>query len=118
MNKRKLIVLMTNNMPVWLQSDAERLYFDEIIKTSMIPNVPMPTDFITVSQVAQQMGVHLSHDDLITVKQIVKSMYKELYGTDPPKYTQWVGGEGITAYSYMERDRQLVLDALDENDNL
>jgi hypothetical protein len=69
---------------------------------------------ISISQVAQEMGKRLSHGQSIQIGSAVSKRYKDKYGADPPKHSQWVDGAERKVNSYTERDRDIVMDALKE----
>ena len=63
---------------------------------------------ISVSQVAQELGVRLSHSDSITIGRALASQYREQHGEPPSKHRQWVDGAEREVNSYTERDRHLA----------
>ncbi len=73
---------------------------------------------ISVSQVAQEMGKRLNHRQLVRAGGIVARKYRELHGAEQAKHSQWVDGEERKVNSYTERDRELVVEALQEMDIL
>ena len=125
--------LMTSINPNWMQSEVRfRLQTEDMIKNIISPtpilaiandpavpaitNGPIPntTASISVSQIAQELGKRLNHGQLIRAGGVVARKYRELYGADPAKHSQWVDGAERKVNSYTERDRGLVVEALRE----
>ena len=69
---------------------------------------------ISVSQVAQEIGARLSHGQRIQIGSAVAKRYREKYGSEPPKHSQWVDGAERKVNSYTERDRAMVVEVLHE----
>ena len=109
--------LMTSLNPEWKSDTRLRLQIEDSMKTAMfggqqalITNGDSLTTSrsISVSQVAQELGVRLKHSDSIAIGKALASQYREQYGEPPSKHRQWVDGAEREVNSYTERDRQLV----------
>ena len=69
---------------------------------------PIATRSISVSQVAQELGMRLNHSDSIAIGKVIAAQYREQHGEPPSKHRQWVDGVEREVNSYTERDRHLV----------
>jgi hypothetical protein len=70
---------------------------------------------LPISSVARDMGITLTHDQLIKVGATVARLYRDKHHAEPPKkHTQWGDERRINAYT--EADRDLIVTALDQLD--
>ena len=109
--------LMTSLNPDWKNDARLRLQIEDSMKTAMfggqqalITNgeFPATSRSISVSQVAQELGVRLNHSDSITIGRALASEYRKEHSEPPSKHRQWVDGAEREVNSYTERDRHLV----------
>jgi hypothetical protein len=109
--------LMTSLNPDWKNDARLRLQIEDSMKTAMfggqqalITNGESHTSSrsISVSQVAQELGVRLNHSDSITIGRALVSEYRKEHSEPPSKHRQWVDGAEREVNSYTERDRHLV----------
>ena len=109
--------LMTSLNPEWKSDTRLRLQIEDSMKTAMFGGQqalitngesPATSRSISVSQVAQELGVRLKHSDSIAIGKTLASQYREQYGEPPSKHRQWVDGAEREVNSYTERDRHLV----------
>jgi len=108
--------------PIWADDARLRLQTEDWLKniafnsgTPAITNGGAEVNkSISVSQVAQEMGVRLTHGQLVQIGSAVARKYREKYNAEPPKHSQWVDGAERKVNSYTERDRTMVVDALRE----
>jgi hypothetical protein len=80
---------------------------------------PAPTSYrfdpaasITVSGVAQAMGVRLQPGDAAAIGKAAKRAYAAKHGVDPERHKQWVDGAERLVCSYTEADRSLLEEAV------
>ncbi len=125
--------LMTSISPNWMQTDVRfRLQTEDMIKNIIAPTpalaiakgvvpaiangpvAPNASASISISQVAQEMGKRLNHGQSIQAGGLVARKYRERYNCEPTKHNQWVDGAERKINSYTERDRDLVVQALQE----
>ena len=93
----------------WLKNVA----FNSDATQAAITNGPVRQP-ISVSQVAQELGYRLSRADLIKAGVSTAAKYRFKYDSDPPTHAQWVDGAQRMVKSYTEEDRDLILEALEE----
>ena len=93
----------------WLKNVA----FNSGATQAAITNGPVRQP-ISVSQVAQELGYRLSRADLIKAGVSTAAKYRFKYDSDPPTHAQWVDGAQRMVKSYTEEDRDLILEALEE----
>ena len=93
----------------WLKNVA----FNSGSTPAAITNGPVRQP-ISVSQVAQELGYRLSRADLIKAGVSTAAKYRFKYDSDPPTHAQWVDGAQRMVKSYTEEDRDLILEALEE----
>ena len=63
---------------------------------------------ISVAVTASQMGFKCSPAQLQKIGRKMAEKYRETYGEEPTKHTQYVNGNCVPVNSYMERDRALL----------
>ena len=108
--------LMTSLNPDWKSDARLRLQIEDSMKTAMFGGQqtlitngePIATRSISVSQVAQELGLRLNHSDSIAIGKAIAAQYREQHGEPPSKHRQWVDGAEREVNSYTERDRHLV----------
>jgi hypothetical protein len=109
--------LMTSLNPDWKNDARLRLQIEDSMKTAMFGGQqalitngesPATSRSISVSQVAQELGVRLNHSDSITIGRALASEYRKEHSEPPSKHRQWVDGAEREVNSYTERDRHLV----------
>ena len=109
--------LMTSLNPDWKSDTRLRLQIEDSMKTAMFGGQqalitngesPATSRSISVSQVAQELGVRLNHSDSITIGRALASEYRKEHSEPPSKHRQWVDGAEREVNSYTERDRHLV----------
>jgi hypothetical protein len=112
--------LMSSLNPDWKNDTRLRLQIEDCMKTVMFggqqalitngeSSVTAATSrSISVSQVAQELGVRLNHSDSITIGRVLAAQYREQHGEPPSKHRQWVDGAEREVNSYTERDRHMV----------
>ena len=108
--------LMTLLNPDWKSDARLRLQIEDSMKTVMFGGQqtlitngePIATRSISVSQVAQELGMRLNHSDSIAIGKAIAAQYREQHGEPPSKHRQWVDGVEREVNSYTERDRHLV----------
>jgi len=109
--------LMTSLNPDWKNDARLRLQIEDSMKTAMFGGQqalitngesPATSRSISVSQVAQELGVRLNHSDSITIGRTLASEYRKEHSEPPSKHRQWVDGAEREVNSYTERDRHLV----------
>ena len=108
--------LMTSLNPDWKSDARLRLQIEDSMKTAMFGGQqalitngePTDTRSISVSQVAQALGVRLKHSDSVAIGRAVAAQYREQHGEPPSKHRQWVDGAEREVNSYTERDRHLL----------
>ena len=108
--------LMTSLNPDWKSDARLRLQIEDSMKTAMFGGQqalitngePTATRSISVSQVAQELGVRLNHSDSIAIGRAVAAQYREQHGEPPSKHRQWVDGAEREVNSYTERDRRML----------
>jgi hypothetical protein len=67
---------------------------------------------ISLSQVAEKLGMRLPASELISIGQEVKKRYVERHGRPPTKHDQMCGGRVTSVNSYTEADRPLLEEVL------
>lgn len=67
---------------------------------------------ISLSLVADQLGMKLASNDLISLGLELKKRYVEIHGKQPSKHQQLCGGRATMVNTYMETDRPLVEEVL------
>ena len=67
---------------------------------------------ISVSMVADAMGIKLSSGQLISAGAEISKHYKELHGKGPSKHGQMCGGRPTMINSYFECDRSMIEEVL------
>jgi hypothetical protein len=112
--------LMSSLNPDWKNDTRLRLQLEDSMKTVMFGGqqalittgesaaVAADSRSVSVSQVAQELGVRLKHSDSIAIGRALAARYREQYGEPPSKHRQWVDGAEREVNSYTERDRRLV----------
>jgi hypothetical protein len=112
--------LMSSLNPDWKNDTRLRLQLEDSMKTVMfggqqalITNgesaaTSATSRSISVSQVAQELGVRLNHSDSIAIGRALAAQYREQHGEPPSKHRQWVDGAEREVNSYTERDRHMV----------
>ena len=116
--------LMTDLNPTWKEDARLRLQVEDSLKTTVLSKANLQIEngvvardlmqSISVSQVAQEMGVQLNHSDSIAIGKKVAKAYKEQYGEKPSKHRQWVDGAEREVNSYTEKDRGILEAAIKE----
>ena len=116
--------LMTDLNPSWKEDARLRLQVEDSLKTTVLSKANLQIEngvvardlmqSISVSQVAQEMGVQLNHSDSIAIGKKVAKAYKEQYGEKPSKHRQWVDGAEREVNSYTEKDRGILEAAIKE----
>jgi hypothetical protein len=108
---------MSSFNPDWKSDTRLRLQLEDSMKTVMFGGQqalitngesPATSRSISVSQVAQELGVRLNHSDSITIGRALAAQYREQHGEPPSKHRQWVDGAEREVNSYTERDRHMV----------
>lgn len=69
---------------------------------------------ISLSQMGAKLGYRLTTDEYKKVGKIASKLYKDEYGTTPPKHTQLVNGQAIHVNTYFAKHEELVKKALDQ----
>ncbi len=112
--------LMSSLNPDWKNDTRLRLQLEDSMKTAMFggqqalitngdsPATSATSRSISVSQVAQELGVRLNHSDSIAIGRALASEYREQHGEPPSKHRQWVDGAEREVNSYTEHDRHMV----------
>jgi hypothetical protein len=109
--------LMSSLNPDWKNDTRLRLQLEDSMKTAMFGrqqalitngDSPATSRSISVSQVAQELGVRLNHSDSIAIGRALASEYREQHGEPPSKHRQWVDGAEREVNSYTEHDRHMV----------
>jgi hypothetical protein len=108
--------LMTSLNPDWKKDKRLCLQLEDSVKTALFGGQQAlitngesgPSRGISVSQVAQELGIRLKHSDSIAIGKALASEYREQHGKPPSKHRQWVDGAEREVNSYTERDRHLV----------
>lgn len=109
--------LMTSLNPDWKKDDRLRLQLEDSMKTALFGGQQAlitngessaTSRSISVSQVAQELGVRLKHSDSIAIGKALASQYREEHREPPSKHRQWVDGAEREVNSYTERDRHMV----------
>jgi hypothetical protein len=72
------------------------------------------TESLSVSVVAAELGYRCSDREIINIGRAMARKYRDKYQRDPPKHKQYVKGNYIPVNSYMERDRNLMEQAVRE----
>ena len=72
------------------------------------------TDGMTVTVKGVQMGIILSDKEAIQVGKIMAAKYRAKYNCEPTKHKQPSGGKYIFVNSYMERDSDMMEEAINE----
>ena len=116
--------IMTDLNPSWKEDARLRLQVEDSLKTTVLSKANLQIEngvvardlmqSISVSQVAQEMGVQLNHSDSIAIGKKVAKAYKEQYGEKPSKHRQWVDGAEREVNSYTEKDRGILEAAIKE----
>jgi hypothetical protein len=75
---------------------------------SPAPSTLGPTQSISISQVAHEMGRRVKSGDLQIMGKLVAKAYRDKYNENPGKHRQWVDGAEREVNSYTERDRELL----------
>ncbi len=107
--------------PFWSDDARLRLQTEDWLKNIAFNSQPLTIAngndadrSISVSQVAQEMGKRLTHGQLVQVGSAVARRYREKYGSEPSKHSQWVDGAERKVNSYTEKDRGLMVEAMQE----
>ena len=109
--------LMTSLNPDWKSDARLRLQIEDSMKTVMFGGQQAlitngeslaTSRSISVSQVAQELGVRLKPAESIAIGRAVAAQYREQHGEPPSKHRQWVDGAEREVNSYTERDRRMV----------
>jgi hypothetical protein len=109
--------LMSSLNPDWKNDTRLRLQLEDSMKTAMFGGQQAlitngdshaTSRSISVSQVAQELGVRLNHSDSIAIGRALAAQYREQHGEPPSKHRQWVDGAEREVNSYTERDRHMV----------
>lgn len=112
--------LMSSLNPDWKNDTRLRLQIEDSMKTAMFggqqaritngdsPATAATSRSISVSQVAQELGVRLNHADSIAIGRALASEYRKQYNKPPSKHRQWVDGAEREVNSYTEHDRHMV----------
>ena len=122
-NVRKFTEVMGMIDPEWVKDARLKLQLADWAKNCAFKTVLALTagddeastqhEAISVSEVAKAMGVTLSRSQLITVGKRVAQAYRDKYdGQEPSAHKQWVDGAVRMVKSYTERDRALIVDAI------
>ena len=67
---------------------------------------------VSISEVANELGVRLNHSDNVKIGAEVRRAYFERHGKKPSKHRQWVDGAERLVNSYTAEDRDLIEDAI------
>ena len=109
--------LMSSLNPDWKNDTRLRLQLEDSMKTAMFGrqqalitngDSPATSRSISVSQVAQELGVRLNHSDSIAIGRALASEYRKQHNEPPSKHRQWVDGTEREVNSYTEHDRHMV----------
>jgi hypothetical protein len=113
--------LMTILNPTWTQDERLVLQTQDLLKNTMFHSTTAQASItngelepITVSQVAQDMGKRPTNSQLIKIGRMLAKRYRDKYGEEPSKHTQYVDGAARKVNSYTGRDRDLVMEAIEE----
>jgi hypothetical protein len=114
--------LMTSLNPDWKKDTRLRMQIEDSMKTALFGGQalitngasPATSPSISVSQVAQELGLRLKSADSIAIGRAVATKYRERYGEPPSKHRQWVDGAERDVCSYTERDRDLLESSIRE----
>ena len=131
--------LMTNINPSWKNDARLMLQVEDSIKNAVLSSTttsggsqlaiihkedgPIRTittnssfsSSISVSQVAQELGLRLNHAESIAIGKKVAKAYYEKHGAKPSKHRQWVDGAEREVNSYTEREREIIEEAIKEH---
>lgn len=92
-----------------MYSDAARNYF----VTHWLSDKPTEQEHpITISEVARQLGYRLQRGDESRIGREVARMYREHYGAEPPKHSQFVDGAVRQVNSYTTSHMGIVQQAI------
>lgn len=72
------------------------------------------SSYITITDVARDMGVRLKENRAQKIGKIAKRAYIARYGKDPLKQKKWVQGAEMLVCSYVENDREILEEAVQE----
>ena len=109
--------LMTSLNPDWKSDARLRMQIEDSMKTALFGGQqalitngesPATSRSISVSQLAQELGVRLKPAESIAIGRAVAAQYREQHGEPPSKHRQWVDGAEREVNSYTERDRRMV----------
>jgi len=114
--------LMTSLNPDWKKDTRLRMQIEDSMKTALFGGQALITNgaspatsrSISVSQVAQELGLRLKPAESIAIGRAVATKYRERYGEPPSKHRQWVDGAERDVCSYTERDRDLLESSIRE----
>lgn len=113
--------IMTSLNPDWMSDGRLRLQVEDSLKNvvlsdkqKLIANGDGPAPSVSVSQVAQEMGIRLKQAELVAVGRRVAREYHRKHGEKPSKHKQWVDGAERSVNSYTEKDRDLIEEAIRE----
>lgn len=113
---------MTMLNPLWTDDKRLRLQVEDLTKNVMLNKnlpaitngeAPSPTQSISISQVAMEMGVRLNHKQEMRAGLAASNAYLLRYGERPSKHRQWVQGAERDVCSYTEKDRDLIVSAIE-----
>lgn len=113
---------MTMLNPLWTDDKRLRLQVEDLTKNVMLNKnlpaitngeAPPPTQSISISQVAMEMGVRLNHKQEMRAGLATSNAYLLRYGERPSKHRQWVQGAERDVCSYTEKDRDLIVSAIE-----
>ena len=122
------ITAFTNLMsvldPNWKEDTRLVLQTQDLLKNTMFSSVGQKRITngenmedhrpITLTQVAQDMGHRLTRGQQIKAGRILAERYREKYNKEPSKHSQFVDGATRLVNSYMEQDRDLVEEVIEE----
>ena len=107
------------------EDERDRLFFIDAARNYIRTNLPLAagnqleasgssSEPITISGVAEAMGVRLRRGDESGIGRVLARLYRQRHGKDPPKHKQYVDGAVRAVNSYFEKDRALVEEAVRE----
>ena len=70
-----------------------------------------PIDFQMLSN---EMQVDCTPEDAKALGRLMAEKFRNTHMREPPKHMQWVGGKSIPVNSYMEKDREMMVEVITE----
>ena len=77
-----------------------------------IGNGPSPNAPISISSVAKELGYNANKEDCQCIGRDLGKRYRQMHGQPPPKHDQLCDGRVTSVNSYTEKDRPLVVEAV------